>query len=92
MTKRYKYKKLFDYIGISDDIKGVGMLDFTLRMQGRESLYIGGCKCILKYSRSEIKIQMKKFILSVCGECMICSSYSENSIEIEGKINSISFI
>lgn len=71
------------------DIPGELGNGFYLQMRGEHQLTVNGCRRILEYSPQRIVLAIKGFALVVCGECLICSSYFERAVGIEGVICSI---
>lgn len=65
--------------------------EFRLEVRGRNTVIINGCKRILEYSPERMRLAIKKSSVCVSGERLICSTYHDGAICIEGYIGSISF-
>ena len=90
MKRKNKEKGIFDRLKSIADIPGEVGSGFSLNMRGDREIYISGCRRILEYSRERIVLSIKSFSLVIIGECLICSSYFERAVGIEGRIDSIS--
>lgn len=66
--------------------------DFRLEIRGRNTLIMYGCRRILKYTPEEIVISAKGFAVSIGGQRLICSTFHNGVISIEGYISSTRFI
>ena len=71
------------------DIPGELGNGFYLQMRGEHQLIVNGCRKILEYSPRRIRLSVKGFSLIISGEGLICSSYFERAVGIEGVICSI---
>ena len=89
MKRKNKEKGIFDRLKSIADIPGEVGSGFSLNMRGDREIYVSGCRRILEYSRERIVLSIKEFCLIVCGENLICSSYFERSVGIEGRIDSL---
>lgn len=68
------------------DIPGEVGNGFYLQMRGEHQLIVSGCRRILEYSPQRIRLAIKGFSLIICGEGLVCSSYFERAVGIEGII------
>lgn len=73
---------------IPADITGGGM---TLEMRGRNELLLCGCREILEYSDSRIRIIQGKCEVLVLGRRLTMSSYSDGRITVGGEIDAMDF-
>ena len=89
MKRKNKNGGFFCYLKSIADIPGEVGNGFSVSMRGDREIYISGCRRILEYSRERIVLSIKEFCLIVCGENLICSSYFERSVGIEGRIDSL---
>lgn len=71
----------------ADVISGV-----HIELRGRNNLTIRGCRKILLYTETEIRVRLLGDTLQVCGSGLYCTAYHSGVIEIDGKIDSICFI
>ncbi len=76
-------------LDIQPDIIPGGSL---FEVRGRSSMTVSGCGKILLYTPQEIRLSLKKSMLSVKGSSLICTSYYAGAVGIDGCIDSISFI
>lgn len=58
---------------------------------GDRRMTVQGCKKILAYAPSEIRLQLKNRILCVRGERLGCSSFSGGCTTLEGLILSVGY-
>ena len=89
MKRKNKEMGIFERLKSIADIPGEAGNGFSLHMRGEREIYVSGCRRILEYSRERIVLSIKGFCLIVCGENLICSSYFERSVGIEGRIDSL---
>ena len=76
-------------LDISPDILPGGTL---ISIRGRESLSVSGSTGILLYSPTQIKLSLRRGMLSVSGCRLVCTSYNAEELSIDGKIDSVSFL
>ncbi len=62
---------------------------YLLEMHGREQIYVYGCRRIIKYTKEEIILSVKDFYLSVKGLELVCLTYYDRAVGIEGCICNI---
>ena len=65
--------------------------DFRLEIRGRNNAIICGCRRILKYTPQEIGLLAKGFTVAIIGERLVCTSYHEGAVCIEGYIYGVEF-
>lgn len=75
------------YCDIPPDLFG----EVSLEMRGRNEMFFCGCREILEYSESEIKIETANDIVKITGRRLTMSSFCERRIEIKGEIDTICF-
>ncbi len=63
----------------------------TLELRGMEELTVHGCRRILHYGEEEIRLSMKKYILSIVGEGLYCASFYNGAVRVSGRIKSLEF-
>lgn len=90
MKRKNKENGIFDRLKRIADIPGEVGNGFSLNMRGDREVYISGCRRILEYSREKIVLSIKGFSLVIIGEGLICSSYFDRSVGIEGRIDLLS--
>ena len=91
-TKSDKKMTLIEYLSTktslpSDLISG----GFRLEVRGRNLVIGFGCKRILKYTPSLIIIAARDFSVGIFGERLVCTTYHEGAICIEGHIEKAEF-
>ena len=69
----------------SDILQG----EFCLEIRGENTVMIQGCRRILKYSPGQMIVSTKKFDVTVRGERLICSTYHDGAICINGYIRGV---
>ena len=92
ISKVSKKNALIEYLSVktalpSDLISG----GFRIEVRGRNSVISFGCRRIVKYTPSNIVLAAKEFAVGISGERLICTSYHEGAICIEGFIRKIEF-
>ena len=63
----------------------------VVEIRGRGMVTIKGSGKILLYTPEEICVEMKKGMISVRGQGLVCTSYHKEAIDIEGKVYSVTF-
>ncbi len=61
-------------------------------IRGERCVTVYGCRRILVYSPTEIRLQLCRRLLSVTGEGLFCSCFSGGSITLEGKVSGLCFL
>ena len=67
------------------------MGEVRIEMRGRNTLFVCGCRRIIKYSPKEIIFAVNGYSIAVGGEGLVCTTYHYGSVTVEGKIDSIAF-
>ena len=65
--------------------------DFRLEIRGRNSVITCGCRRILEYSPEKIVLAAKGFAVGIIGQRLICTTYHEGAICIEGYVERVEF-
>lgn len=63
--------------------------EFRIELRGRNTLFVQGCRRIVKYSPEEMIFAAKGFEVSVSGENLVCSTYHDGTVTIDGYIGGI---
>ncbi len=63
--------------------------DFKIEMRGRNTVFIQGCRRILKYSPCIMVMAVKNFAVEIIGERLVCSAYHDGTISIDGYIKTV---
>ena len=69
----------------SDALSG----DFRLELRGRNVLFVQGCRRILEYSPARMVLAIKNFNLAIEGARLVCSTYHDGTVSIDGQIDRI---
>lgn len=64
---------------------------FGLTMSGQTSLTVRGCRGILSYEKSCVRLSLGRITLGIAGERLICTAFEAGSITVEGCIRVLSF-
>ena len=83
---------IVEYLSVKAELPSDALTgDFRLEIRGRNTLFVHGCRRIIKYSTEEMILGTRDFRVRVGGERLICSSYHIGTVSIEGYINSVCF-
>ena len=63
--------------------------DSTIMINGRGFLHIENCRSILSYSDSEIRVQAKKYQISIGGNKLRIHYYDKDEMEVCGQIETV---
>ena len=63
--------------------------EFRIELWGRNLLFMQGCRRILKYSPEEMVLQAKGFEVSVKGRRLVCTTYHDGAITLDGVIDGV---
>jgi sporulation protein YqfC len=88
-SKKTFSEKLSATLDIPSDIFDGGCY-FELR--GRNDIMVRGCRKILKYTPTNIILQMKSSAFSICGDRLVCMSYYVGAVGIKGRIDRMEFL
>jgi sporulation protein YqfC len=62
-----------------------------IEMSGNSDLCVRKVLRILLYSKNEINLSLKSYILKIYGEELYCASYFGGTVRVSGEISSIEF-
>ncbi|MBQ4140912.1 MAG: YabP/YqfC family sporulation protein [Clostridia bacterium] len=79
---------LCNLIDLPADVLGGGMM---LEMRGRNEMLLCGCREILEYSDTRIRILQGKCEVLILGRRLKMSSYSEGRIIVCGELDALDF-
>ena len=65
--------------------------DISVRLCGRYSMVIHGCRRILSFTPSEVRLDMGSCELSVWGKRLICTAFLAGDVGVEGLISGMVF-
>lgn len=63
----------------------------TLEMRGRNELLLCGCREIIEYSETSIRILQANCVVCICGRRLAMSSYSDGRITVTGEVDVLDF-
>ncbi len=66
--------------------------ELRIEIRGRNTLYLQGCRRIMTYSPTEMVLLAKSCIIKVAGERLVCSSYHDGTVTVEGLIDGVQFV
>ena len=90
--KKEEKRTLFEYLAIKEDINTDTVTgDVYMELRGRNSLLVKGCRRILGYSPELVVLDLKRDKLTVRGKRLVCTSFYNRSVSVEGVITSIVF-
>ena len=90
--KKEEKRTFLEYLAIKEDINTDIMTgDVYMELRGRNSLLVKGCRRILGYSPDSVVLDLKKDKLTVKGKRLICTSFYNRSVSVEGVIISVAF-
>ena len=62
-----------------------------VEIRGRGAVTVRGGGKILLYTPEEIRISMPRSVLSICGEGLVCTSYYQGAVGVDGRIRGVFF-
>lgn len=65
--------------------------EFRIELRGRNTVFLHGCRRILKYSQNEMIMAAKGFSVSIRGDRLVCSAYHDGTVSIDGYICGVEF-
>ena len=91
--KNDKEKKgLLEFLAVKTALPSDALLgEMRIELRGRNTLFMQGCRRILKYSPEEMIMAAKGFSISVKGERLVCSTYHDGVVSIDGIISGVEF-
>lgn len=63
----------------------------TLKVIGKNQIYLENFKYIIEYNSSVIVVKVKDSIITICGKALIIERYSCDELEINGCISEIKY-
>jgi sporulation protein YqfC len=87
-TEKSFAKKLCEKLDIPS---GALLNGHSVEIRGREEMRISGSAKILLYAPCEIRVALSDSLLAVVGRDLLCVAYSQNELNIQGKIESVTF-
>lgn len=62
-----------------------------VELRGRESLLVEGCRKILTYTPTLVRLRLSRCVLVIEGERLLCHSYLAGAVGLEGKVCALRF-
>lgn len=62
-----------------------------VEIRGRGTVTVRGGGKILLYTPEEIRIAMPRCVLSIVGEGLVCTSYFQGAVGVDGRIGGVCF-
>ena len=76
---------LWEYLAVKAELPSdVVAGGFRVEMRGRNTLFLHGCRRILKYSPQEMVMVAKGITVSVTGERLVCSTFHNGTVTVDG--------
>ncbi len=66
--------------------------DFRIEIRGRNTLFMQGCRRILKYSPEEMIMAAKGFEVSIRGRRLVCTTYHDGTVTLDGVVDGVVFL
>lgn len=63
--------------------------EFCIELRGRNTLFMQGCRRIVKYSPDEMILATKGGSVIISGEGLACSTYHDGTVTVDGYIKGI---
>ena len=82
------FQKLYFKLDIPPDLTNGNFVE----IRGNSNVCVHGCKKILLYTTEEVRVRLTGCVLSVSGNDLYCTAYHSGNIEIDGIINSVSYM
>ena len=96
MRKNEQKKKshnLVEYLSLKAELPSDALAgEVRIELRGRNTFFLGGCRKIVKYSPELVVLGIKGGEVGIFGERLICMSYYEGTVSIEGLIESVRFL
>ncbi len=85
-------RPLSEWLSVCLDIPSDVTDGMRIDLRGRHTLTVHGCRRILDFSPSEIRLSLSGTTLCIQGERLICSSYLAGAVGVEGCISGLFFL
>lgn len=63
-----------------------------IEMSGNREMIIDGCKGVVQYDETQIKLSLGEYVLSLSGDNLVINSFDSSVAVISGQICDISFV
>ncbi len=90
--QKSRKRGIVEYLSLKAELPSDALAgEVRIELRGRNSLFLGGCRRIVKYSPELIVFRIKGGEVFIKGDALICTSYHSGTVGIEGRIGSVSF-
>lgn len=87
--KKFSMGSIEKFLGVPTGVVSNAM---HMEMNGNREVVVEGCRNILQYDTTDIKIDVGKMMIAFEGRNLLIKNFSTDSLIIEGFIVSINFI
>lgn len=87
--KKFGMESLEKFLGVPIGVVSNAM---HMEMNGNREVVVEGCRNILQYDTTDIKVDVGKMMIAFEGRNLVIKKFSTSSLIIEGFIISINFI
>jgi sporulation protein YqfC len=91
-SSRAKRMSMLQRLGQKLDIPADVLSGIHIELRGRNNLTVRGCRKILHYTETEVRVRLSGQTLQICGSSLYCTAYHRGVVEIDGIIDSLCFI
>ena len=74
-----------------EEAKNAAGMCSELTVSGRREVMAHGCRAILSYSESEVKLRLQDMVLTVAGAGLTMKSYYDGSVRVSGRLTGLRF-
>lgn len=91
--KTRERRGLVEYLALKTELPADALTgDFRIEIRGRNTLFMQGCRRIIKYAPDEMIMAAKGFEVSIKGRRLICTTYHDGTVTVDGFINGVDFV
>ncbi len=91
-SSRAKRMSIVERLGQRLDIPADVISGIHIELRGRNNLTVRGCRKILLYTETEVRVRLYGETLLICGSGLYCTAYHSGVVEIDGIIDSLCFL
>lgn len=93
-NKKNKEKRgLIEFLALKTELPADALTgDFRIEIRGRNTLFMQGCRRILKYSPEEMIMAAKGFEVSIRGRRLVCTTYHDGTVTLDGAIDGVELL
>jgi hypothetical protein len=82
--------RIVEYLAVKTSLASDSLVgEARIELRGRNTLFMQGCRRILKCSPEEMVMAAKGFAIRIRGQRLICSTYHDGTVSIDGLIESV---